>query len=95
MTDMVEWLRVRLNAAEALAAVAQDRGALATWSAFWDPVTVLRMVKADRKLLELHKPYSSVDYQRYACSECDLTYPWPCPTIKIRAQAWGWTGETE
>jgi uncharacterized protein DUF6221 len=77
----------------------------ATHIAFWDPATVLRMVEADRRLLELHRDKgdspgyteSGYGYIDHCCATCgvfgEYGVPWPCATIKIRAQAWGWIEE--
>ena len=67
---------------------------------FWDPATVLRMVAATRKLLELHKEEMLHGRPQGVCESCDpegTTHfkGWPCPSLKIEAERWGCTDDSE
>lgn len=66
-----------------------------------DPAAVLRRIKADRKLIELHAesdfPYNPDDgpgdYSWTA--RCDGCYEdAPCTTLRLIAEGWGWAEET-
>jgi hypothetical protein len=59
------------------------------------PEAVLRRCAADRKLLELHKPVEMTSEMADACAVCEVTgdYPYyPCATIRLLAEGYGWTG---
>ena len=71
-----------------------------------DPATALRHIAATRRLLELHKPKMfdfSTGYdepgRRQMCGHCytaddqyfNVSGAWPCPTIELLAQGYGWT----
>lgn len=62
-----------------------------------DPAHALRVVAAHRKLLASHRPGG---WQDSECQECVhgadhygdlLRESWPCDTVKILAEAYGWT----
>lgn len=58
------------------------------------PASVRRFCAADRKLLELHQPMDNEAEMAVFCTECDVSgnYPYfPCTTLRIRAEAYGWT----
>lgn len=66
-----------------------------------DPAAVLRRIAADRKTLELHGPVT-VEYEddsppTLACRTCGshFEYPtaWPCTTLRLLAEGYGWTEE--
>lgn len=62
-----------------------------------DPAHVLRLVAAHRKLLAMHVPGGDKGDDCLGCCEGmnryeELIYDWwPCPTIKLLAEAYGWT----
>ena len=67
-----------------------------------DPAAVLRRIAADRKMLDLHAPVT-VEYEddsptTLACRTCGshFEYPtrWPCTTLRLLAEGYGWTKET-
>ncbi|MEV5944426.1 hypothetical protein, partial [Streptomyces sp. NPDC051994] len=56
------------------------------------PAAVLRRIAADRKLLDLHGDVAG------KCAECSQGYEsgdwgpdFPCTTVRLLAEAWGWT----
>jgi hypothetical protein len=68
-----------------------------------DPEAALRRVAAERGLLAEHAPSSGMGYDQVAhgnwvamtaCSSCGVSdefgVPWPCRTVLLLAQAWGW-----
>jgi hypothetical protein len=67
-----------------------------------DPAAVLRRITAERKLLEAHQHVADPELGD-GCSTCvsdrDGIYleqmsadEYPCPTVRLLAEAWGWTG---
>lgn len=65
------------------------------------PATVLRRVAAERQILAEHQPVKAVGYDGYGvavvdtCILCGSQYaPYPCRTVLLLAQSWGWTEET-
>ncbi|WP_035796410.1 DUF6221 family protein [Kitasatospora mediocidica] len=65
--------------------------------ALHDPGAVLRRVAADRQILAEHQPVKAVGYDGYGvavidtCILCGSQYaPYPCRTVLLLAQAWGW-----
>lgn len=66
--------------------------------AAFDPATVLAMVEADRKILELHKNEATfggqavctlcADWPNRAPYEPPDKEPYPCPTLRIRGAFW-------
>lgn len=63
------------------------------------PAAVLRRITADRQLLELHRPelieaVNADGDQRsgHFCTEDDD--PYPCATVRLLAEGYGWTEET-
>lgn len=71
--------------------------AKATHVADNSPEHVLRLVAAHRKLLAMHVPGGDKGDDCLGCCEGmnryeELIYDWwPCPTIKLLAEAYGWT----
>jgi hypothetical protein len=70
---------------------------LANHFAEHSPAAVLRRVAADRQILAEHKPVKAVGYDGYGvavidtCILCGSQYaPYPCRTVRLLAQAWGW-----
>lgn len=76
--------------------------------ALHDPAATLRRIAAERRLLEAHQQVEGNGYEpddpgeRYgpiasACSSCgtsdEYAVPWPCPTVRALAEAWGWTDD--
>lgn len=66
-----------------------------------DPTTVLRRCTADRKILDIHKPYGGRGYGGHACTGCgELNEDWAiehandCPTLLALAEGYGLTPET-
>lgn len=68
-----------------------------------DPAAVLRRIAADRQVLDLHAPVT-VEYEddspsTLACRTCGshFEYPkrWPCTTLRLLAEGYGWTHEGE
>lgn len=65
-----------------------------------DPAAVLRRVAVDRQLLHGHKPVRGTAYTEYGlesmdkCALCDArndaNRPWPCRTVRLLAEGWGW-----
>ncbi|MEV5944224.1 DUF6221 family protein [Streptomyces sp. NPDC051994] len=67
------------------------------------PAAVLRHIAADRKLLDLH-----TDDGWHDCTMCGkaseetnwlghafhVPMPYPCATVRLLAESWGWTEET-
>ena len=74
---------------------------LADHFALNSPAAVLRRVAADRQILDEH--HNTNDGDCAACVVGKWGYPthggcspapWPCRTVLLLAQAWGWTEET-
>jgi hypothetical protein len=68
--------------------------------ALHDPANVLRRCTADRKILEVHKPYGGRGYGGHACTGCgELNEDWAvdhtndCPTLLALAEGYGLTPE--
>jgi hypothetical protein len=68
--------------------------------ALHDPAMVLRRCTADRKILEVHKPYGGRGYGGHACTGCgELSEDWAvdhtngCPTLLALAEGYGLTPE--
>ena len=66
--------------------------------ALWGPDTVLRHIDAARKQLLLHAVlFTGPDESWPVCSCCDDGYQqqldWPCPTIELLAQGYGWSSD--
>lgn len=70
-----------------------------------DPASVLRRCAADRKLLELHTPTEWPTGTRAVCPSCARwdndtamgddaasPVPFPCPTVFVLAEGYGWVG---
>ncbi|MDX3759312.1 hypothetical protein [Streptomyces sp. AK02-04a] len=64
------------------------------------PAAVLRRCTADRKILEVHKPYGGRGYSGHACTGCgELSEDWAvehandCPTLLALAEGYGLTPE--
>lgn len=67
--------------------VARVRGNMrANHIAHHDPASVLRMVAAHRKILDLH-PDDGQDQP--LCNGCGGEFRWPCPTLTALAEAYG------
>lgn len=65
------------------------------------PAAVLRRCAADRKILDIHKPYGGRGYGGHACTGCgELNEDWAvehandCPTLQALAEGYGLTPET-
>lgn len=104
MADLIARLREAIDKTEqiARAAVGFDYG-VKDWAddgdpvnvhiARHDPASVLRMVAAHRKILELHAcaPYRyQWEAERGICRECE-DVEWPCPTVLALAEAYDLT----
>ncbi|MFF7130362.1 DUF6221 family protein [Streptomyces sp. NPDC008240] len=66
-----------------------------------DPATVLRRCAADRKILDIHKPYGGRGYGGHACTGCGehredwaVEHANDCPTLQALAEGYGLTPET-
>lgn len=68
-----------------------------------DPAAVLRRIAADRALLAVHAPIpgSTPGGDGIVCGTCANSSreevegePYPCGTVRLIAEGWGWTGET-
>ena len=84
-----------LRRADESSATSELDADLATHIALNDPQSVLRRCATDRKLLELHKPVEMTGETADACAVCEVTgdYPYyPCATIRLLAEGYGWTG---
>jgi hypothetical protein len=66
-----------------------------------DPATVLRRVAADRQILEEHRAnevylddrdLGCFTYLTTLCRCCVNAVGYPCPTIRLLAKGYGWTG---
>jgi hypothetical protein len=79
--------------------------AVAGHIALHDPASVLRRVAAERELLAEHQSTSGLGYvgrdyteMDSVCTSCgtagEYAVPWPCRTVLLLAEAWGWTEET-
>jgi hypothetical protein len=71
--------------------------AVAEYVALHDPASVLLLVAALRKLLELHREWVTYIPQG-VCDTCcpeGSTRPvgWPCPTVRVLAEGYGWVEE--
>lgn len=62
------------------------------------PAHVIRVRTAHHKLAELHKRRQLAQHEWFGsvtpgaeCTECERS--WPCDTIRILAEAYGWTPE--
>ncbi|MFJ9988598.1 DUF6221 family protein [Streptomyces globisporus] len=67
---------------------------LAQHIALHDPESVLRRCAADRKLIALHRPVEMVEEMADVCTACEVTgnYPYyPCATLRVIAEGYGWT----
>ena len=80
---------------------ASDDEGVARHIARQSPAVVLRRIAADRKTLDLHAPIT-VEYDdnsppTLACRTCGshFEYPtaWPCATLRLLAEGYGWTEE--
>ena len=60
-----------------------------------DPAAALRRIAADRKLIAEHAQYSLPDGSEIdECRVCGgSNEAWPCPTLRILAEGYGWTEE--
>lgn len=65
-----------------------------------DPAAVLRRIAADRKILDLHKPTrgDAWDGSKTVCDTCANASreeiegePYPCATLRLLAEGYGWT----
>lgn len=75
-----------------------SEAALAAYIASWDPATALRMVAGAEKLLELHGFYLAGGRREAMCNTCGGegvmdAVSWPCPTLLIEAERWGWASD--
>ncbi|MFC8339320.1 hypothetical protein ACFUJX_20230 [Streptomyces rubiginosohelvolus] len=59
-----------------------------------DAEAKLRRVAAERKIVNLHRPVEMVEEMADACTVCEVTgnYPYyPCATLRLLAEGYGWT----
>lgn len=72
-------------------------------AAFGSPAAVLRRVAADRQILAEHQPLDEGGLGALRCSVCAVQpggdhylyrVPWPCRTVLLLAEGYGWTGES-
>jgi hypothetical protein len=80
--------------------ITTEAGPIAEHIADNDPATVLRRCTADRKILEVHKPYGGRGYGGHACTGCgELSEDWAvehandCLTLLALAEGYGLTPE--
>jgi hypothetical protein len=80
--------------------IANGRMTIAATCGCGGPATVLRRCTADRKILEVHKPYGGRGYGGHACTGCgELNEDWAvdhtndCPTLLALAEGYGLTSE--
>jgi hypothetical protein len=68
-----------------------------------DPVSVLRRVAADRQILAEHQPLDEGGLGALRCSVCAVQpcgdhylyrVPWPCRTVLLLAEGYGWAEES-
>lgn len=91
MPDLHGWITQQIDGAEALARAGKH--------GWWEP-WVLRRCTADRKILDIHKPYGGRGYGGHACTGCgELNEDWvvehanDCPTLLALAEGYGLTPE--
>lgn len=73
-----------------------SHGPAARHIAFFDPAMAQRMVAATRKLMRPHTRWDNEGEWESVCFYCyqpTRAATWPCETIRIEAERWGWTGE--
>jgi hypothetical protein len=100
VTGPVDWLEQALKTAEDDARYSEDRSvffdvsddaAVDHYRGAGSPSTVLRLVTGARQILAEHANDGSGDCR--ACADpCEprMALPWPCRTVRLLAEAWGW-----
>lgn len=89
MPDLPGWITQQINECEHYAR-----------TEILNPVNALRRIEADRRILDIHKPYGGRGYGGHACTGCgELNEDWAvdhandCPTLLALAEGYGLTPE--